>query len=281
MSALMWAYASILFKGLSGKVSPISINLGKGIIAFIFLWVAVILNGTGVVTGHTFLFLGLSGLLGITLGDTFYFMALMRLGPRLVLILSTLIPVVAVLGSILVFHEEMSLIRWMGVILTLAGVAWVLWLETPAGKHLESWRAGIKYGILSVACCSSAIIFSKIAVETTSALTATFIRQGWALAGLFLLGTIGFRLKSWLSPLVKVSNLKKLLFASFIGAFLGTWFCLLGLKYAYASIATTLNATSPIFVMPLTFLILKEKITFQAVMGCIIAVTGVALIFLG
>lgn len=282
-SAFMWAFAAILFRRLGDKVSPLGMNLGKGIVAVICLGVSLLLTdtGTGSVSNHTFLFLGISGLLGITFGDTFYFMALIRLGPRLVLILTTLIPVATVFLAVLILHESQSLISWLGILFTLSGVTWVLWERTPVGYQINNRKTGIKYGVLTVLCCASGVIFSKMVIESTSALKATFIRQIWGVAGLIFWGFMGFHLKSWLRPLTNPILLKKLLFASFIGTFLGTWLCLLALKYADASIATTLNSTSPLFILPLAFFILKEKITFRAIIGSVIAIAGVGLIFFG
>jgi drug/metabolite transporter (DMT)-like permease len=45
-------------------------------------------------------------------------------------------------------------------------------------------------------------------------------------------------------------------------------------------VATTLNSTSPLFVLPLAALWMKERITVNAVVGAVIAVSGVALYFL-
>lgn len=280
-SAFMWALAAILFRKLGDKVSPLGMNLGKGIIAVVFIGSALLLTDASSVSNHAFIFLGISGLLGITFGDTFYFMALIRLGPRLALILATLIPVTTVILAVLILHERQSFLIWLGILSTLSGVTWVLWERLPEEYQISNRKVGVKYGILSVLCCASGIIFSKMVLESTSALEATFIRQVWGAVGLTIWGLAGSRLKIWLRPLSNPILLKKLFFASFIGTFLGTWFCLLGLKYTDASIATTLNSTSPLFILPLAFFILKDKISIRAVVGSIIAVLGVSLIFLG
>lgn len=280
-SAFMWALAAILFRRLGDKVSPIGMNLAKGMVAIICLGILLLLTDTGSISNRTMLFLGISGLLGITLGDTFYFMSLIRLGPRLSLILTTLIPVATIFFAVLFLGERPSFISWLGIFFTLLGVTWVLLERAPVENQISNRKAGIKYGILTVLCCASGVIFSKMVIESTSALKATFIRQSWGLAGLMFYGCIGLRLKDFLKPLNNPLVLKNLIFASFIGTFLGTWLCLLGLKYADASIATTLNSTSPLFILPLSFFMLREKVTFRAVTGSLIAVTGVALIFSG
>ena len=71
----------------------------------------------------------------------------------------------------------------------------------------------------------------------------------------------------------------RLLLASVIGAFLGTWLSVAALKYTHAAVAVTLNSTSPLFVLPLAMLMLKEQISWRAVSGAFVAITGVAVYF--
>lgn len=281
-SALLWAFVTILFKKLGEDIVPLGINLGKGVIASLFLGTLLLFTDQKPISKHSFVFLGISGLLGITLGDTFYFESLIKLGPRLSLIITTLIPVVTVLLAIIIFHESLFLTSWLGIFFTLYGVFLVLRERTPTESHPKDWRLGIRHGILAVLCCASGVIFSKMALESISALKATFIRQIFGVIGLIFWGLIGFKLKGWLKPLfTDYILLKRLFFVSFIGTFLGTWFCILALKYTHVAIATTLNATSPLFILPLAFFILKEKISFRAIIGSFIAIVGVSLIFLG
>jgi drug/metabolite transporter (DMT)-like permease len=281
-SAFLWALVAILFKNLGNNILPLGMNLGKGIIASFLLGILVLFIDHKPVSNHAFLFLAISGLLGIALGDTFYFESLIRLGPRPSLVIATLIPVVTMLLAIVILHESYSLANWLGIFLTLCGVFLVLWDRSLGGYRTAGWKSGIQYGVLTVLCCSLGIICSKIVLESVSSLKATFIRQISGVIGLMFWGLFGLKFKIWIKPLFNdYVLLKKLFFASFIGTFLGTWFCILALKYTNAAIATTLNATSPLFILPLSFFILREKMSFRAIIGSFIAVAGVGLIFLG
>ena len=64
-----------------------------------------------------------------------------------------------------------------------------------------------------------------------------------------------------------------------IGPFLGVWLSLIAVQFAKIGIASTLMALTPIFHLPIGSM-LKEKITRQAVVGTIIAMIGVAIIFM-
>lgn len=67
--------------------------------------------------------------------------------------------------------------------------------------------------------------------------------------------------------------------AAFFGTYLGIWFSLSALHYTSATVATILNSTSPLFNLPLTVLLLKEKLSTMSVIGTVTAVTGIVLLF--
>jgi drug/metabolite transporter (DMT)-like permease len=65
-----------------------------------------------------------------------------------------------------------------------------------------------------------------------------------------------------------------------LGPFLGVGLSLIAIQHAYIGIASTLMALPPIFLIPLSRWFFKEKITPRAVIGTLIALGGVALLFL-
>lgn len=280
-SAFLWAIATIIYRKLGDNILPLGINLGKSLIAVSCLGALLLFSGIGSIDRSAFLFLSISGILGITLGDTFFFASLVRLGPRLALIFTTLIPVITIILAIVILHEKLSAINFTGVLFTLTGVIWVIRERSLPASKIEDLKRGIKYAVISALFCSLGIIFCKMSLSYVSTLTATFIRQSSGLLGLIFLGTIGLRIKNWVRPLADLKLLKSIVLAGFIGAFLGTWFCLLALKYIDASIASTLNSTSPVFIVPLSSIFIKEKITFGSIFGSIVAVAGVSMILLG
>ncbi|MDH5642098.1 MAG: EamA family transporter, partial [Nitrospira sp.] len=85
-SALMWAISAVLFRRLGDHMGAAAMNLGKGLVALICLLVILVITGFQTLPGATILALGASGLLGIAIGDTLYFLTLVRLGPRLTLL---------------------------------------------------------------------------------------------------------------------------------------------------------------------------------------------------
>jgi drug/metabolite transporter (DMT)-like permease len=177
--------------------------------------------------------------------------------------------------------ERLSLLTWIGIPLTITGITWVLWEQLPEEKIKKDWACGIKYAFLSVLCMSVGIIFAKIGVKSCSPLESTFIRIFCSAVGLAAWGCTTRQLKNWLLPFKNPHLLKLILFAVFIAIFGGFYLFIFALKYIDASVATVLNSTTPLFILPMAAFILKEKITPRTILGATVAVCGIALIFIG
>ena len=79
------------------------------------------------------------------------------------------------------------------------------------------------------------------------------------------------------------SNKKGLVFTlvgSVVGPFLGVTFSLIAVAHTYVGIASTLMATVPIIMLPITKYYYKEKLSAYSIAGAFIAVGGVAILFL-
>jgi drug/metabolite transporter (DMT)-like permease len=55
---------------------------------------------------------------------------------------------------------------------------------------------------------------------------------------------------------------------------------LVALAYIATGIAATLNSLTPVLVIPIVVLYYKEKVSVRAMLGAIVAVAGVAVLFL-
>ena len=257
-----------------------AINLSKGLVALFCLGALLLLGGAEFdISNTSALALALSGIIGICLGDTLYFLTLARLGARLTLLLGSLIPVTTAIIAVMFLGEVVSVVAWLGIGLTIAGVTYVLWQRTSTQHGVGSWRSGMFFGLLFVVANALGIIASKVGVQEVPALEATFIRQAWAIAGLTFWGLMMRDLLGWVRPLRNKQLLKTLLVAAVIGAFLGTWLSIVALKYTHVAVAAALNSTSPLFVLPLAMLMLKERIQAREVAGALAAVAGVGVYF--
>jgi drug/metabolite transporter (DMT)-like permease len=275
-----WAVASIFFSVLGRHASSLAMNFGKGVVALICLLGAMLFAGFGSADPRGWLLLSLSGLAGITLGDTTFFHTLARLGPRRTLLLTTLIPVLVAVLSFLFLGERLGVRAWGGAALCVAGVSWTMWERNVRGSGPDrgSWRQGLGYGLITISACAVAVILTKVGLGTVRPLDATFIRLLAGTGGLALLGVTRGEVGGWVKSFNTPRLLGLLLLASVVGTFFGIWMSNLALYYTSATVATVLGATDPLFVLPLAALLLGERVSSRSVLGAAVAVAGVALL---
>ncbi len=281
-SAFCFASASLLFRRLGYSVSPLGLNFAKTVIAVVACAAILLYRGMAEIPTREGLFLALSGLAGITLGDTAYFTALNALGPQRTLLLDTLSPGLTAVLAAWILHERLDAVAWLGILLTLAGVAWVLRGRSAPGQEVRgSMARALAWGLCAVGSHAVGVILAKDALVQVPALEASLVRQVAALAALALWGGLeGGRLAGWVRPFGSWPQLRTLVGASLLGTFAGIWLSMLALEFAPASIAATLNSTGPLFILPLTRVFDGERINWRAGLGAALATAGVALLLL-
>lgn len=285
-AACLWAVSSVVYGRIGQRIPPLELNLIKGGIAIALLIFTLFLQGSpssGIAPTTLCLFL-LSGVLGIGLGDTAFFIALSYLGARRALLMETLAPPMTAILALIFLQEELSLLAMCGILLTILGVAWVV-TERVATKsdrvvgHL--WR-GISFGVLAAIALSTGAVLSRAAYATTSIspLLASLLRLVGGVS--ILLPWVWLRHKQshfQFKTLHSAKIFAAIFFAAFAGTYLGIWLQQTAIKFTAAGIALTLSNTSPLFVIPIA-ICLGERVTLRATLGVVIALSGVALLLL-
>ena len=73
---------------------------------------------------------------------------------------------------------------------------------------------------------------------------------------------------------------KQILLATVIGPFIGVYFSLVAIQFTSIGIASTLMSLPPIFLLPISYVVFKEAITWRSTLGTVVALVGVAILFL-
>ncbi|MEA5462570.1 DMT family transporter [Leptothoe sp. PORK10 BA2] len=285
MAAGLWAFATLMFGRLGKQLSPLVLNLLKGAIAvgFIVLTLAVRQQLlTSLPMGSVWLLL-ISGVVGIGLGDTAYFATVNALGARQALLLEMLAPPMAAVMSLVFLQEQLSVLAWLGMVLTLVGIIWVVSERNPktdGAKSKASLTRGIGLGILAALGQSVGSVLSRAALADTGVdpLWSSLLRLS---AGVVWLGILLlWRVKSqpFSRPVISGRLLGGVAIAAFFGTYLAIWLQQIALKYSPTGIAQSLLATSPIMVLPMA-LVLGERVTLRAAGGAIVSLAGVWLLF--
>lgn len=284
-AAFLWALASVWFTRLGSHLSVIEVNFLKGMLALILLVITLYLSGGGLqsIPANALGLLLVSGVIGITLGDSAYLQALQHLGPRRTLLLATLAPPMVGLIAWGVLGETLAWTAWLGILLTVAGIAWVILERTPDSAPAFDLKLGLLFGFLAALSQSVALVLSRVALTRTSvdSLQSTILRLAAAVVVLAVWSLL--RRKPLLSRTVFQAQphlWATLGAATFIGTYLAMWLQQVSISLAPAGIVQTLLSASPLFILPIAAL-QGQKITPRAVLGALLALGGVALLFTG
>jgi len=284
-AAFLWALSAVVYTHLGQKISPLVLNLSKGVIALAYIAITLILQGDFLPTninGINLGFLLVSGILGIGLGDTFYFEALNNLGARRTLLLEALAPPLAALIALLTLQEALSLTAWAGIFLTVLGVAWVISERVPGtGNKVVNPLRGISFALLSAIGQASGAVLSRAALSTTTInpLWSTLLRIVGGVSILLLWMPLQ-KQSGWWQPLQSKKLLGIIAITALFSTYLGIWLQQTAIKYTATGIAQALISTSPLFVLPIA-LWMGEKVSFRAFLGVLVALGGIALLFGG
>ncbi len=276
-----WALGSILFRRLADSSSALGLNLAKGLLGLVYLGIALLFTGVSSMDTTSTLFLIASGIIGIALGDTLFFMALVRLEPRKTVLLATVGQALTVFLALVVLAERPTPWAWVGMVAIIAGVTWVMLEQSDTPGNAPDQRWGIAYGLGAALCMSVGIILAKKGVAGCSALQATAIRLAGGMAVLLIIGIARREVIAWLRPFAQARQLAQLAWADVVIVGGGFYLSMLALEWTDATIASVLTSTEPLFVLPLAAVMLKERISSRAIAGAVIATAGVAAIVAG
>jgi len=222
--------------------------------------------------------LAVSGLLGIALGDTFFFAALNRLGPQPLLVLAVLGQVLTVVSAVFFLHESPTLGAWIGVFLVISGVAVVLQAKL-SGEARATGLRGVAFGLLAVVCMCASNVVAKAALEESSdTIRATFVRMFAGTLGVLVLGLTTKQLTTWVLPFRDIRLLLLFVASVVVVTFGGFWLSMVAYKHIPVSIASCLTSTEPVFALILAAALWKEKITLRVAGGTFATVLGVVFI---
>ncbi len=284
VTALVWAFAVIMFKKSGETVHPISLNLFKNLLAMLLILPTMWILGETLMRpapAGEYLLMLLSGVLGIGISDTLFFKSLNLLGAGLSAIVDCLYSPFIIGLSLLWLNESLSLLQIIGVLMIISAVLLAAFEKNGRTISRRNLFWGIALGILSMACLAVGIVMIKQPLETAPLLWTSEIRL---LGGCLTLGAIlAFhrRRREIISSLAISRGWKYMITGSFLGAYVSLILWLAGMKYTQASIAAALNQSSNIFVFVFAGIFLKEVINLQRTLGIILGVSGVLIVTFG
>lgn len=310
ITALAFAFTATIFTFAGRMVGSEMVNRTRLLIALILLvLIHQVLYGLPAplnAAGDRWLWLGLSGIIGLALGDAFLFQSYLMIGPRLGMLLMSLSPVMAALMSRWFLGEVLGTNQMIGIGVTVIGVAWVVSDRPPnsaAGgppalnpdihpvRRMDQMRTAIQdnrtflLGLLlglmgAVGQSVGAVLAKKGLYGDFAPISGNIIRL--AAATVFIWAYYGLRGKipETIEKLRLHPRSRLLLLGGAItGPVVGVSFSMLAIQRTAVGVASTLMATTPVFMLPVGYFIFKERFGWKSIAGTVVAILGVGLLF--
>lgn len=283
-TAVVWAFAVILFKKSGEGVHPLALNLFKNVLAAVLILPTMALAGQALLyaaPAREYWLLLLSGALGIGIADTLFFMSLNRLGAGLSAIADCLYSPSMISLSLIFLGERLALWQVVGAVMIISAVIGVT--LGKRGEHLsraQLWT-GIAWAFLAVFLMAASIVIVWPILARSPVLWVSEWR---------LLGGVAVLIPTLLLHpdrrriLVSTASIKHwgyTVSGSFIGAYVSMMLWLGSMKFAQVSTASALHQTSNVLVFVFAYLFLREPITLPRVVAIGFAVGGAYLVMFG
>ena len=293
-ASILWSITVVTIKPITNQVSPFLINPIKNSIGFFLFFISFILFDIPLwyhdLLPFEYFIILLSGTLGMFLGDTIFIYALNKIGANRVAIVDAFSPVVIFIYCLILLPDQsLNLVQIIGFVLTIIGL-----LILKNENDFDDIDSTVKIkGILMVLgamlCTGFGVVYLKTVLNRINETGYDIKINLWITAFRLIPGVIF----SWIlfllqknklekiNPLLEKQNLIPLIIASIIGPFiaLGCWI----LGYAFIdkpSITSIIGQSSVIFIILLSWIFLKEKLTRLRILSAILVFVGVILVSL-
>ncbi len=285
-TAVCWSLTAVFFSFSGRIIGSDVVNRSRLIFALIFLAILhFFVEGSFYpqdVGLYRWWWLGISGVLGLVLGDTFLFRAYVMVGPRLSMLMMSSVPIFSVLFGWLLFGETITGLELVGILMAIGGIGWVV-TEKQQGLTVvenKAYKAGLFFGLLGALGQVSNLVTAKYGLAGGySTVSATMIRVFVAVVILWSVAVLRrkavYTIKQWKNK----RAFPAMIMGSLTGPFLGIWFSMVAVSLARLGIASTLMALPPVILIPVEYLILKKPVSNRGIVGTLIAFLGVVLLF--
>lgn len=288
-TSLCWSATATFFTLAGHKVGSVVVNRLRLLLAVIFLvtthWLLFDTPLPPTNEAYRWMWLAFSGVVGLVIADSFLFQSYVWIGPHLGSLLMSLSPVISALLAWFVLAERLTWGQLFGILLTIGGVVWVMAKRRqpnqPAGQT-QYFGWGILFGLGAATAQAIGLITAKKGLDGDfPALSGNLIRMLAAATTLWSITLFQRQAGSTIQRLLSQRQaILHIAAGAIFGPFLGVWLSLLSIQLTHVGVASTLMALPPIFLLPISHFVFKEKLGWSATAGTLTAMAGVAILFL-
>ena len=286
LTSLAWSISSIILKLVAEKIDSLAINTLRTGVGSVLLLTFVFITGRHEALFNLplepLLYVITSGILAIVLGDTMYIKSIALLDVSIAFPISQCsFVLLAVLSAILLLGEPLTWITVAGAVLVVIGI--YLMTSSRGRKVNASGKKrinpkGLLFILVSVIAWTGATIALKVGVVGVDPFLAAGMRiSASAIVLIFLFNS---RRKKGANSFWR--NSKKTIALIATAGLLTYGVAAVGyisaIQLIGAGKTVLLTATAPLFALPFSILILKEKPTAYTITGVLISVCGLGLV---
>lgn len=291
-TSLCFAFGSTLFTFAGRELGAQRVNRVRLLLAALMIAVVHWLIFREVfptnVSGESFSWLAVSGIVGLILGDICLMQAFVLIGPRLSMLMMALAPMFSTVIAWLFLNETLDGQTILGIVLAVGGVILVVVERQKSGAPTSVAATGRAYRIGLLCALGGSLgqaggtVLSRIGLsDGLEPLSASLIRLGVAALILWAISLLRGELSETVTALrEKPKATLRMVGGTIAGPVVGVWLSLVAVQRTNVGIASTLTSLTPIFLIPISYFVFRERITRQAVIGTLIAFVGTVLLFL-
>ena len=239
-------------------------------------------------SASSYLDLSISGFAGFCLADLLIFRAFVDIGHRETLVIMTTSPLFSTVISWFFLREVLTGLQVAGIILTVAGVGWVLYSEsrseTKGRSQGDARRKAVRGALFALAgtlAQAVGMILAKFGMgEDVHPVSANLLRLVSGLVGLAIFACVRGQFGKDFRRMKDTTALLQIGTGAVIGPVIGIIFTLYALTMAPVGIVTTIMQVSPVMLLPIDRFVFKKRIPAGGVLGTLVAVGGAMLLFL-
>lgn len=291
ITLVSWTVGTFAFTRASQLENPSSVNRVRLLFAFIILSILTCfylrINPIELFTTPNFeqyLWFGISGFIGLTLGDYFAFTAYSILGGRRTSLFACFAPGAALFAAYFLVGERINIAGIIGMSISISGILLLVLSRKEhnavESEHKGSFNKGILFAALGAICQGLGLVLAKkgfsFSENNFSPMYATWVRMFSASFFVYIMGS--FNVPFWKELKDIIGNKKvihALLLGTVFGPVIGVSFSLLAANHLDASVAQTIFTLLPASVLFTSVIFFKERVPFLSYLAVIISILGV------
>ncbi len=281
-SCILWASAVILFRKTADHVTAFGLNVGKNLVGFLFFTLTLLIMGHNLFPAiplKDFLYLAISGVVGVGIGDMLFMKSLKMLGAGFNAIVSCLYTPLMILAGVFIFSETISIRLILGAILVVSAI--VVSSLDDMDKRPKHLVTGILIGTLSILANVTGAVLFKGLLHRYSLFYIIWVRLFMGCLFLLLFYVFHPKRRELLSGLELSRNWVGLGISGILGTYLAILAWTLGLRHLPVSLIAVFSQLTVIMIIVLAYFFLREQLSIRRMVSAALAVGGAFITLVG